>query len=154
MPSFILDDPEHWRNRAEEVRSVAEQMWTPKRSARCFASLQTMKSWPHTMSCGRERNRNHRRAEELGAARANGPYGRSSSTEATIAGAAAARSARCFCVRSCGCPGQLVVRRYLCCRLRSGDNRGATTFTMKSLGARPPRRRAELTGDGLAAIPG
>jgi hypothetical protein len=26
MPSSVLDDPEHWRNRAEEARSVAEQL--------------------------------------------------------------------------------------------------------------------------------
>jgi hypothetical protein len=30
MPSFILDDPEHWRSRAEEARSVAEQLSDPE----------------------------------------------------------------------------------------------------------------------------
>jgi len=30
MPSLLLDDPEHWRSRAEEARSVAEQLSDPE----------------------------------------------------------------------------------------------------------------------------
>jgi ribosomal protein S17E len=30
MPFPLLDDPEHWRNRAEEARSVAEQLSDPE----------------------------------------------------------------------------------------------------------------------------
>jgi hypothetical protein len=26
MPTSIIDDPEHWRGRAEEARAIAEQM--------------------------------------------------------------------------------------------------------------------------------
>jgi hypothetical protein len=29
MSGFILDDPEHWRSRAEEARTVAEQLTDP-----------------------------------------------------------------------------------------------------------------------------
>jgi len=30
MPESVLDDPEHWRARAEEARSVAEQLSDPE----------------------------------------------------------------------------------------------------------------------------
>ena len=30
MPMSILDDPEHWRRRAEEARTVAEQLSDPE----------------------------------------------------------------------------------------------------------------------------
>jgi hypothetical protein len=30
MPSSIIDDPEHWRSRAEEARSGAEQLSDPE----------------------------------------------------------------------------------------------------------------------------
>jgi hypothetical protein len=36
MPSSILDDPEHWRNRAEEPRNVAEQMSDPEAKRTMF----------------------------------------------------------------------------------------------------------------------
>ena len=36
MPSFILDDPEHWRNRAEEARRLAEQMPDPEAKRTMF----------------------------------------------------------------------------------------------------------------------
>ena len=30
MPASILNDPQHWRNRAEEARSVADQFSDPE----------------------------------------------------------------------------------------------------------------------------
>jgi hypothetical protein len=30
MPETLLDDPEHWRGRAEEARSIAEQLTDPE----------------------------------------------------------------------------------------------------------------------------
>jgi hypothetical protein len=30
MPSSTLDDPDHWRNRAEDARGIAQQMSDPK----------------------------------------------------------------------------------------------------------------------------
>jgi len=30
MPSLLLDDPEHWRSRVEEARSIAEQLSDPE----------------------------------------------------------------------------------------------------------------------------
>jgi hypothetical protein len=52
----LLDDPEHWRSRAEEARSVVEQLSNPE-SKRCFVSLPIMSGWPNTVNCGYERNR-------------------------------------------------------------------------------------------------
>jgi hypothetical protein len=30
MPSSLVDDPEHWRSRAEEARSIAEELSDPE----------------------------------------------------------------------------------------------------------------------------
>jgi hypothetical protein len=59
----LLDDPEHWRSRAEESRTIAEQLSDLNRNERCFASRTTTNDWLSTLSYGREANRNRRRAE-------------------------------------------------------------------------------------------
>jgi len=41
VPDSILDNPKHWQERAEEARSIAEQLSDPDRTARCFVSLRT-----------------------------------------------------------------------------------------------------------------
>jgi hypothetical protein len=34
--AFVIDDPEHWRSRAEEARSIAEQLSDPESKPTMF----------------------------------------------------------------------------------------------------------------------
>jgi hypothetical protein len=40
-----INDPKHWRDRAEGVRTVADDMTDPDSKAKCFGSPRTMRSW-------------------------------------------------------------------------------------------------------------
>jgi hypothetical protein len=40
MPTSILDDPDHWRKRAEETRTLAEQMNDPESRRTMFRTAE------------------------------------------------------------------------------------------------------------------
>ena len=70
MPVSILGDPEHWRTRAEEARTVAENLSNPELKRTMLRIASDYERLAKLLSCGRASNRNHRRAEKQTLAKA------------------------------------------------------------------------------------
>src|SRR5262245_8222351 len=47
-PRSMLADPAHWRQRAEEARTIAQQVNNPSAKTTWLASPSSMKRWPRT----------------------------------------------------------------------------------------------------------
>jgi hypothetical protein len=58
MPASFINDPEHWRQRAEEARTVAEQMNEPQSKE---AMLRIAKDYEHLAERAEQRAKGSRR---------------------------------------------------------------------------------------------
>jgi hypothetical protein len=52
MAKSPINDPKHWRERAEEARTIADEMSDPDSKQKMIRIAATMRSWRGVPNCG------------------------------------------------------------------------------------------------------